>query len=106
MRVVSLVFVVGCAGSAPHIEATPPPPARTCEDVYEDLTRYYAADPDLRRPAALSEDPFLHTCRELPADAQRCLMFSYMQAHSSQCDETLRHVRPELMQRLGRMTGK
>ena len=70
MRRLILCFAVGCAGCAaspsPPAEAPIPPSPRACEEAYEDIARYYDADPERRRPAGLKSHDFLHTCRELP----------------------------------------
>ena len=89
----------------PPAPAGPPPPAQPCEEAYADLKRYFAAD-DRRHPPNLKEDAFVGTCRELPVEAQRCMLFSFMQAHANECDKTLSHAPPELIARLASMAGR
>lgn len=102
-----LVSVAGCGGNAaPAAPAGPPPPARPCEEAYADLTRYFAAEPERRRPPGLKEETFVSTCHELPIEAQRCMLFSFMQAHANQCDQTLSQAPPDVMKRLAAMAGK
>ena len=103
--VLALGLITGCAAAAARPQPQPLPPPRACEEAYEDLTRYFDADPE-RRPPGLHEDAFVATCRELPDAAQKCLLYSYMQSHASQCDETLSHVAPDLMRRIAAMVGK
>jgi hypothetical protein len=106
-RSVLLVFVAACGRSAaPAAPAGPPPPARPCEEAYADLTTYYAADPERRKPPTLHEGPFVGACHELPLDAQRCMLFSFMQAHANACDKVLGEAPPEVMRRLAAMAGK
>jgi hypothetical protein len=103
------VLFAGCASpSTPAKPATAPPPtsASACEEAFEDLVRYFGADPERKRPATLREDTFLPACQELPTAAQRCMLFSFMQSHATQCDETMSHVPPELMHRIAAMVGK
>ena len=101
-----LALVAGCGGAPPRPEPVEPPATRACEEAYEDLTRYFAADPERRRPPSLREAPFLGTCRELPSAAQRCLLFSYMQSHAAPCDQALSSAPQDVMHRLAAMTGK
>jgi hypothetical protein len=95
-------LLAGCADAPPP--AAPATP-HACEDAYEDIDRYYA-DPERRRPAALNAGSFLGACQELPAPAQRCMLFSYMQAHTAECEEAIKQAPPELMQRLAAIAGK
>ena len=100
-------FAAGCAEAAsPPAEAPIPPSPRACEEAYEDIARYYEADPERRRPAGLQSHAFLHACRELPPGAQRCLLFSFMQAHTARCETELSHADPSVMRRIAAMTGK
>lgn len=105
-----LCLLAGCGrASTPPEPAAPTPtaaPAHACEDAYEDLTRYFAADPDRPAPAGLNEAAFVGACRELPALAQRCMLFSFMQAHAAACDDALSHAPPDVMRRLAKMAGK
>lgn len=109
MNAVSLLalgLITGCAAASARPPPAPPPSPRACEEAYEDLTRYFDADPERRRPPGLHAQAFVATCRELPEAAQKCLLFSYMQSHASQCDERLSHVTPDLMRRIAAMVGK
>lgn len=106
-RVLVLSAVAACGGSTPPAAPPgPPPPAHPCEEAYADLTKYYAADPERRRPPTLHEGTFVGACHELPIEAQRCMLFSFMQAHANQCDKTLSAAPPEVMHRLAAMAGK
>jgi hypothetical protein len=106
-RLVVLASVAACGGSAPPAAPPgPPPPAKPCEEAYADLTKYYAADPERRRPPTLHEGPFVSTCQQLPIEAQRCMLFSFMQAHANECDKTLTDAPPDVMGRLAAMAGK
>lgn len=101
-----LALLAACGGAPPRPEPVEPPATRACEEAYEDLTRYFAADPERRRPPGLREAPFLDTCRELPSAAQRCLLFSYMQSHAGPCDQALSSAPQDVMHRIAVMTGK
>ena len=104
--VLSTLTLVACGGSPPPpIAPAAPRHPRACEDAYEDLTRYYGADLERRRPAGLREQPFLSACRELPDATQPCLLFSYMQAHTAACERAI-HESAEVMHRIAAMTGK
>jgi hypothetical protein len=106
-RACLFVSVSACGGSAPAAAPSgPPPPARPCEEAYADLTRYYAADPERRRPPTLKEEAFVGTCHELPLEAQRCMLFSFMQANANECDRTLGQAPPDVMRRLAALAGK
>jgi hypothetical protein len=100
-----LCLLAGCADAPPPPPAAPAAAAHACEDAYEDLARYFA-DPERRRPSALNAESFIGACRELPAPAQRCMLFSYVQAHTAQCDEAIKQAPPELMQRIASIVGK
>ena len=110
----SLVSLVGVVGGCDGAPAAGPPsagpasvaPGHACEDAYEDLVRYFDADPDRRRPPALHADTFVATCRELAVAAQQCLLFSYMQAHAAACEEARRQADPDVMRRVAAMVGK
>ena len=45
-------------------------------------------------------------CHELSVEAQRCMLFSFMQTHANACDKTLNEAPPEVMARLAGMAGK
>ena len=96
----------GCADRSARPEPAPATPSdKLCEEVYQDLTHYFD-DPDRRRPPGLTAGSFIATCSELPVAAQQCLLFSYVQAHATQCDEILAHAPPDAMGRIAAMTGK
>ena len=104
-----LIFSAALACGAAAPPAAPPgpsPPAHPCEEAYADLTKYFTADPERRRPPSLHEATFVDACHELPIEAQRCMLFSYMQAHANPCDKALNDAPPEIMRRLGAMAGK
>ncbi len=103
-----LTCLTACGGG----ESSAPPPESTatvpgaCEDAYADIAKYYESSPDLRRPARLDAATFIKTCRELPGPAQRCMLFSYMQAHSAACEDAMNRAPPELRSRLAALVGK
>lgn len=102
-----LSVTVACGGTAPKAAAPgPPPPAHPCEEAYADLAKYFAADPERRRPPEFREATFVAACHELPIEAQRCMLFSFMQAHANACDKALNEAPPEVMHRLAAMAGK
>jgi hypothetical protein len=106
-RLLVLSAAVACGGNSPPPAAPgPPPPARPCEEAYADLTKYFAADPERRKPPSLREATFVDTCHQLPVEAQRCMLFSFMQANANACDKTLAEAPPDVMQRLVAMAGK
>lgn len=100
-----LTTLTGCAASTPPAESSATVPG-ACEDAYADIAQYYKSSPDRRRPAGLDPASFINTCRELPGPAQRCMLFSYMQAHTAKCEEAINQVSPELRNRLSALAGK
>lgn len=105
MATSAFALLAGCASPPPAAAPPPAPSGKACDEAYEDLKQYYEADPERHRPPGFTAAAFLHTCRELPATAQQCLLFSYMQAHAKPCEEALAKE-PDAMRRLGAMTGK
>lgn len=113
MRIVHSVLVCGaltsflaCGGNAaPPAESSATVPG-ACEEAYRDIAQYYTSSPDRRRPASLEPHSFVSTCRELPGPAQRCMLFSYMQAHAAECETAMNGVSPELRSRLAALVGK
>ena len=101
----TLLVAVAACGGAPA-PARPPPPARPCEEAYADLVRYFTADPERRKPSTLGEGLFVSTCHELPLEAQRCMLFSFMQSNANACDQTLNAAPRDVMRRLATMSGK
>jgi hypothetical protein len=104
------LLAVGCGGSQPAAATPAPAPEpespKACQEAYDDLSKYFDADPERKRPAGFRADSFLPACRELPPAAQRCLLFSYMQAHAARCDEVNRSVDPALLHKIAEMAGK
>lgn len=100
------LLAAGCGGSEPPPTTPAPDSPKACQEAYDDLSKYFDADPERKRPAAFRPDAFLPACRELPPAAQRCLLFSYMQANAAKCDEVNRTVDPALLHKIAAMAGK
>jgi len=103
-----VALLVGCGGASPAPAAQAPEPdsPKACQEAYDDLAKYFDADPDRKRPAGFRPESFLSACRELPPGAQRCLLFSYMQANAAKCDEINRSVDPALLHKVAVLAGK